>query len=60
MCDGNAVLPSMWPGEYRRMSGHIIGRKTMAVIADTSGINNIGMRGIGAYRPERVVTNDEI
>ena len=32
----------------------------MAVIADTTGINNIGMLGIGAYRPERVVTNDEI
>ncbi|MEE3849070.1 beta-ketoacyl-ACP synthase III [Gordonia sp. LSe1-13] len=32
----------------------------MAVIADTAGINNIGMLGIGAYRPERVVTNDEI
>ena len=32
----------------------------MAEIADTSGVNNIGMLGIGAYRPERVVTNDEI
>ncbi|MFE0749717.1 beta-ketoacyl-ACP synthase III [Gordonia sp. NPDC058843] len=32
----------------------------MAVIADTTGINNIGMLGIGAYRPERVVTNEEI
>lgn len=32
----------------------------MAIIADTAGINNIGMLGIGAYRPERVVTNDEI
>ncbi|MEE4024349.1 beta-ketoacyl-ACP synthase III [Gordonia sp. PKS22-38] len=32
----------------------------MAVIADTAGVNNIGMLGIGAYRPERVVTNDEI
>ena len=32
----------------------------MAEIADTSGVNNIGMLGIGAYRPERVVTNEEI
>lgn len=32
----------------------------MAEIADTAGVNNIGMLGIGAYRPERVVTNDEI
>ncbi|MDL9938205.1 beta-ketoacyl-ACP synthase III [Gordonia sp. ABSL1-1] len=32
----------------------------MAVLAETTGINNIGMLGIGAYRPERVVTNDEI
>ncbi|MGW0038798.1 beta-ketoacyl-ACP synthase III [Gordonia sp. NPDC003376] len=32
----------------------------MAVIAETSGVNNIGMLGIGAYRPERVVTNEEI
>ncbi|GAC68615.1 hypothetical protein GS4_16_01460, partial [Gordonia soli NBRC 108243] len=32
----------------------------MPLIADTTGINNIGMLGIGAYRPERVVTNDEI
>lgn len=32
----------------------------MAEIADTTGIKNIGMLGIGAYRPERVVTNDEI
>ena len=32
----------------------------MAEIADTSGVNNNGMLGIGAYRPERVVTNDEI
>ncbi|WP_454175094.1 beta-ketoacyl-ACP synthase III [Gordonia sputi] len=32
----------------------------MAEIANTAGVNNIGMLGIGAYRPERVVTNDEI
>lgn len=32
----------------------------MATIADTTGIQNIGMLSIGAYRPERVVTNDEI
>ena len=32
----------------------------MTVIADKTGVNNIGMLGIGAYRPERVVTNDEI
>ncbi|WP_287003507.1 MULTISPECIES: beta-ketoacyl-ACP synthase III [Gordonia] len=32
----------------------------MAEIADTAGVNNIGMLGIGAYRPEQVVTNDEI
>lgn len=32
----------------------------MATIADRSGTNNIGMLSIGAYRPERVVTNDEI
>ncbi|GAB24166.1 3-oxoacyl-[acyl-carrier-protein] synthase III [Gordonia polyisoprenivorans NBRC 16320 = JCM 10675] len=30
------------------------------MIADKTGVNNIGMLGIGAYRPERVVTNDEI
>ncbi|MGV9710749.1 beta-ketoacyl-ACP synthase III [Gordonia sp. NPDC003424] len=32
----------------------------MVDIADTAGIKNIGMLSIGAYRPERVVTNDEI
>ncbi|MEH3154694.1 MAG: ketoacyl-ACP synthase III [Gordonia paraffinivorans] len=32
----------------------------MTAIAETTGINTIGMLGIGAYRPERVVTNDEI
>lgn len=32
----------------------------MTVIAESTGVNNIGMLGIGAYRPERVVTNDEI
>lgn len=32
----------------------------MTVIADKTGVNNIGMLGIGAYRPERVVTNNEI
>ncbi|MGC4933882.1 beta-ketoacyl-ACP synthase III [Gordonia sp. DT30] len=32
----------------------------MTVIADKTGVTNIGMLGIGAYRPERVVTNDEI
>ncbi len=32
----------------------------MTVLAETTGTNNIGMLGIGAYRPERVVTNDEI
>ncbi|MFT4085723.1 MAG: beta-ketoacyl-ACP synthase III [Gordonia sp. (in: high G+C Gram-positive bacteria)] len=32
----------------------------MTELADTTGIKNIGMLGIGAHRPERVVTNDEI
>ena len=32
----------------------------MVELAAASGISTIGMRGIGAYRPERVVTNDEI
>ncbi|MFT4041613.1 MAG: beta-ketoacyl-ACP synthase III [Gordonia sp. (in: high G+C Gram-positive bacteria)] len=32
----------------------------MTVIAGKTGVKNIGMLGIGAYRPERVVTNDEI
>lgn len=32
----------------------------MPVIADKTGINNVGILGIGAYRPDRVVTNDEI
>lgn len=32
----------------------------MVDIAEVTGISKIGMRGIGAYRPERVVTNDEI
>lgn len=32
----------------------------MVEIAEQTGISTIGMLGIGAYRPERVVTNDEI
>ncbi|OBH91772.1 beta-ketoacyl-ACP synthase III [Mycobacterium sp. E2733] len=32
----------------------------MKQIAATSGPKNIGMLSVGAYRPERVVTNDEI
>lgn len=32
----------------------------MKQIAATSGPKNIGMVSVGAYRPERVVTNDEI
>ncbi|GAA3969316.1 beta-ketoacyl-ACP synthase III [Gordonia caeni] len=32
----------------------------MVEIAAQTGISTIGMLGIGAYRPERVVTNDEI
>lgn len=32
----------------------------MTVLAETSGTRNIGILGIGAYRPARVVTNDEI
>ncbi|MGV9824228.1 MULTISPECIES: beta-ketoacyl-ACP synthase III [unclassified Gordonia (in: high G+C Gram-positive bacteria)] len=32
----------------------------MTELAEQTGVNNIGMLGIGAYRPERVVTNDEI
>ncbi|MGK9270377.1 ketoacyl-ACP synthase III [Williamsia muralis] len=32
----------------------------MPVIADKTGINNVGILGIGAYRPDRVVTNAEI
>ncbi|MEZ5210806.1 beta-ketoacyl-ACP synthase III [Gordonia sp. (in: high G+C Gram-positive bacteria)] len=32
----------------------------MVDIAQPSGITKFGLRGIGAYRPERVVTNDEI
>jgi beta-ketoacyl-[acyl-carrier-protein] synthase III len=32
----------------------------MPVIADQTGINNVGILGIGAYRPDRVVTNEEI
>ena len=32
----------------------------MKQIAATSGPRNIGMLSVGAYRPERVVTNDEI
>ncbi|GGF33238.1 beta-ketoacyl-ACP synthase III [Williamsia phyllosphaerae] len=32
----------------------------MTVIAERTGTNNIGILGIGAYRPSRVVTNDEI
>ncbi|GAA4680081.1 beta-ketoacyl-ACP synthase III [Gordonia humi] len=32
----------------------------MVELNEAVGIKNIGMLGIGAYRPERVVTNDEI
>ena len=32
----------------------------MVELHEAVGIKNIGMLGIGAYRPERVVTNDEI
>ncbi|MCF8570320.1 ketoacyl-ACP synthase III [Gordonia sp. HY002] len=32
----------------------------MVELHEATGIKNIGMLGIGAYRPERVVTNDEI
>ncbi len=32
----------------------------MSQIATTSGPKNIGMLSVGAYRPERVVTNEEI
>ncbi|QKT06497.1 ketoacyl-ACP synthase III [Gordonia sp. X0973] len=32
----------------------------MVEIAEVTGTRNIGILGIGAYRPERVVTNDEI
>ncbi|UQE75909.1 MULTISPECIES: beta-ketoacyl-ACP synthase III [unclassified Gordonia (in: high G+C Gram-positive bacteria)] len=32
----------------------------MVEIAQPSGLTTFGMLGIGAYRPERVVTNDEI
>lgn len=32
----------------------------MTKIADITGIGNVGLLSIGAYRPERVVTNDEI
>lgn len=32
----------------------------MTDIAEITGINKIGLLSLGAYRPERVVTNDEI
>ncbi|PQM46132.1 3-oxoacyl-[acyl-carrier-protein] synthase 3 [Mycobacterium talmoniae] len=32
----------------------------MTKIAETSGVRKVGLLSIGAYRPERVVTNDEI
>jgi beta-ketoacyl ACP synthase len=32
----------------------------MATIADATGTRNIGLLSIGAYRPDRVVTNDEV
>ncbi|MBT0566668.1 beta-ketoacyl-ACP synthase III [Williamsia sp. CHRR-6] len=32
----------------------------MALISDTTGTQKVGILGIGAYRPSRVVTNDEI
>ena len=32
----------------------------MVELHEATGIKNIGMLGIGAYRPERVVTNEEI
>ena len=32
----------------------------MTEIATTSGAKNIGLLSVGAYRPERVVTNEEI
>ncbi|QNI05586.1 ketoacyl-ACP synthase III [Mycobacterium kubicae] len=32
----------------------------MTEIASTSGANTVGLLSVGAYRPERVVTNDEI
>ena len=32
----------------------------MQQIAATSGPTNIGLLSVGAYRPERVVTNDEL
>ena len=32
----------------------------MTEIATTSGVKNIGMLSVGQYRPERVVTNEEI
>lgn len=32
----------------------------MTEIATTSGARSVGLLSVGAYRPERVVTNDEI
>src|SRR5438270_5667862 len=36
------------------------GRTGMTEIATTKGPKSIGLLSVGAYRPERVVTNDEL
>src|SRR6516165_7136534 len=53
----------MRAGLSRRFCAYLDGaraRRAMKQIAATSGPKNIGLLSVGAYRPERVVTNDEL